>query len=433
MPDAPAAIAMLVSMADCVLYFPMIDPPENAWFSRVLLYWDKIGTIMSAKYSDDYAFLRPYTTALLREELLTVVPPDWTLLDSGATNFETAFLELVDSDPFGVLHAEAGTREWASLHVDKTDTVLASHLEPASARTPGSPRAAWRPCADGSAARRCPCRVPAARAVVQSGVQRQRPHRGRQAELGLDEQRERAHRRPVGASRTRRGLRGGVALGRGQQRRRNRPSPGHDQLARDRDEFGAEDVGRVGHRRRRWRPGGDGNGVRIAFAGHDPGGRTEPPRGIAVRREADSRDAFRPLTEIHRRRTSSGPPVPAERRAAASRWSPARRPCRAEGARCALRRAGQPAELPQFRRRAGVLMQDLGGGVGVLLAGAKATDGFGHVLNELAEPRLVVRQRPAPDRPGARASIPHCHRATPAWRRSRRRRCRHADRRLLRG
>ena len=41
-------------------------------------------------------------------------------------------------------------------------------------------------------------------------------------------------------------------------------------------------------------------------------------------------------------------------------------------------------------------MQDLVDGVGVMLAGAEAIDGFGDVLDELAEARLVVGsdQRP---------------------------------------
>jgi len=45
--------------ADSVLYFPMIRPPENEWFSRVLFYWDRIGTILPREYSADHDFLRP--------------------------------------------------------------------------------------------------------------------------------------------------------------------------------------------------------------------------------------------------------------------------------------------------------------------------------------------------------------------------------------
>lgn len=33
-------------MARKVLYFPYISVPESAWFTRVLLYWDEVGSIV---------------------------------------------------------------------------------------------------------------------------------------------------------------------------------------------------------------------------------------------------------------------------------------------------------------------------------------------------------------------------------------------------
>jgi hypothetical protein len=33
-------------MADSVLCFPSLRPPENEWFTRVLLYRDQVGTIL---------------------------------------------------------------------------------------------------------------------------------------------------------------------------------------------------------------------------------------------------------------------------------------------------------------------------------------------------------------------------------------------------
>ena len=132
-------------MADSVLYFPMIRPPESAWFARVLLYWDKVGTMMPAQYSEDHAFLQPYTSALVREGLLTVVPPDESVWRSGATNYFDAFLALVDSDPFGVRQEPANEREWASVHVDKTGLGLAMALEDRglAERYQGAEYAAW--------------------------------------------------------------------------------------------------------------------------------------------------------------------------------------------------------------------------------------------------------------------------------------------------
>jgi hypothetical protein len=116
-------------MSDSVLYFPMIRPPRNEWFSRVLLYWDRVGTILPKKYSQDHAFLRPYTSALLAAELLTPIAPDESVWQSGADNYRKAFLDLVDRDPFGIEQTQAGERKWTRVHLDKTGTGLALDLQ----------------------------------------------------------------------------------------------------------------------------------------------------------------------------------------------------------------------------------------------------------------------------------------------------------------
>ena len=38
---------------------PMIHPPENEWCSRVLPYWDTVGTMMPHRFEGGDAFLRP--------------------------------------------------------------------------------------------------------------------------------------------------------------------------------------------------------------------------------------------------------------------------------------------------------------------------------------------------------------------------------------
>jgi hypothetical protein len=115
-------------MADSVLYFPTIRPPENEWFSRVLLYWDRVGTILPEHYSGDNAFLGSYTTALLAEGLLTPIAPDQSVWQSGATKYHDAFLDLIDRDPLGVDRTPAVEREWTRVHLDKTGTGLAVAL-----------------------------------------------------------------------------------------------------------------------------------------------------------------------------------------------------------------------------------------------------------------------------------------------------------------
>jgi hypothetical protein len=115
-------------MADSVLYFPTIRPPENEWFSRVLLYWERVGTILPKHYAEDHAFLRPYTSALIEEALLTPIAPDDSVWKSGAVDYFTAFLDLVDGDPFGVEQTPADQRTWVRVHLDKTGTGLALAL-----------------------------------------------------------------------------------------------------------------------------------------------------------------------------------------------------------------------------------------------------------------------------------------------------------------
>ena len=135
----------VVAVADSVLYFPMIRPPENEWFSRVLLYWDRVGTILPLYYSEDHTFLRPYTSALLREQLLTPVAPDESVWQSGANNYFEAFVGLVDRDPFGVRQLPPAERQWTRLHLDKTGLGLAYALQDLGlAKEPDGPEyAAW--------------------------------------------------------------------------------------------------------------------------------------------------------------------------------------------------------------------------------------------------------------------------------------------------
>jgi hypothetical protein len=59
-----------------VLYFPYISVPDDAWFTRVLLYWDKVGSIVPAPYAEAPAALSAYMQDLLRAELVTPVAPE---------------------------------------------------------------------------------------------------------------------------------------------------------------------------------------------------------------------------------------------------------------------------------------------------------------------------------------------------------------------
>jgi hypothetical protein len=63
-------------MAHEVLYFPYISVPEDEWFTRVLLYWDKVGSIVPAPYALQPRRLSPYMQDLLAAELVMPVVPE---------------------------------------------------------------------------------------------------------------------------------------------------------------------------------------------------------------------------------------------------------------------------------------------------------------------------------------------------------------------
>jgi hypothetical protein len=62
-------------MTSRVLYFPLISVPENAWFTRVLLYWDGVGAIVPSEVTGRRQGLTRYMSSLVREELVSPIDP----------------------------------------------------------------------------------------------------------------------------------------------------------------------------------------------------------------------------------------------------------------------------------------------------------------------------------------------------------------------
>jgi hypothetical protein len=96
------------------LYFPYIRVPQTAWFTQVLLYWDRAATIVPASLWGDDDEIDPYMRDLREAGLLSLLRPDdwlYELDDYGA--FASGFLQLLDqsTEPmmpgkFVRLHAE---------------------------------------------------------------------------------------------------------------------------------------------------------------------------------------------------------------------------------------------------------------------------------------------------------------------------------------
>jgi hypothetical protein len=106
------------------LYFPHIAPPEDAWFTRVLLYWDEVGTIVPTSVHGDPRYVTPAMKALLDAKLLRSVPPDPTMpLDE----FARGFLALLERNPPARRPLTPATV--AHVHVEKLGEELVRRLQ----------------------------------------------------------------------------------------------------------------------------------------------------------------------------------------------------------------------------------------------------------------------------------------------------------------
>lgn len=99
-------------MSSNALYYPYIQVPESPWFTRVLLYWDRVGAIVPNDYIEDPDRLGSYMVSLVRENLVEQVIPGMHLWR--VSNFANAFLEYTDAKygSFG----EPYISDWAAVH-----------------------------------------------------------------------------------------------------------------------------------------------------------------------------------------------------------------------------------------------------------------------------------------------------------------------------
>jgi hypothetical protein len=99
------------------LYFPMIAVPESAWLTRVLLYWDVVGTIVPDQFIEDPEDLDPYTHSLVEQGLLLQVFPSWA-----EGHIIQQFVNYVRSLPEGALRLRQRSFERGNvtmIHSDK--------------------------------------------------------------------------------------------------------------------------------------------------------------------------------------------------------------------------------------------------------------------------------------------------------------------------
>jgi hypothetical protein len=112
---------------ETALYFPYMQVPESAWFTRILLYWDRAATIIPAAALEQQLTGDHYMNTLRREGLLSFVEPANTIwLDPDHHDaFRENFLKAVDTYSFAPVSSSRYTR----VHANKMVWSLFSELE----------------------------------------------------------------------------------------------------------------------------------------------------------------------------------------------------------------------------------------------------------------------------------------------------------------
>ncbi|GAH86528.1 unnamed protein product, partial [marine sediment metagenome] len=110
-------------MANKVIYFPYIRVPQNEWFTRVLLYWDKVGSIVPHDYIYNPDHLGKYMQELIKAELVKqIIPMNYI---HSIPRFKEAFIELIDRNQI-INHAHKITKESNEtflIHIEKLDNI----------------------------------------------------------------------------------------------------------------------------------------------------------------------------------------------------------------------------------------------------------------------------------------------------------------------
>jgi hypothetical protein len=117
-------------MTDKVLYFPYINVPNTDWFTRTLLYWDKVVSIVP---SDQLQQLRPHMMVLVNEKLVEPVNPSRYIhqipnfSESFLTYIRTRYSKRVKDSKSVVIHQEKinfSKSSFIKLHIEKSNEIV---------------------------------------------------------------------------------------------------------------------------------------------------------------------------------------------------------------------------------------------------------------------------------------------------------------------
>ena len=109
-------------MSNKVLYFPYINVPSSAWFTRMLLYWDNVATIVPTNYMYNPEKFDDYTRSLLKEKLLEhIFPAQYTF---GIPDFAGSFIEIIEpSDDLTRRQKLFKEGKTVKIHAEKLDKI----------------------------------------------------------------------------------------------------------------------------------------------------------------------------------------------------------------------------------------------------------------------------------------------------------------------
>jgi hypothetical protein len=126
-------------MSESVLYFPYIRVPESGWFTRVLLYWDEVGSIVPSEYVKNPMELGTYMAALIKErQVKPVTPGDYI---EQVPNFEVSFLEMLEKN-YNIQERRAialEKHETMLIHIEKFSSLVYSISDMGLARKADGP------------------------------------------------------------------------------------------------------------------------------------------------------------------------------------------------------------------------------------------------------------------------------------------------------
>jgi|SRR5208337_550572 len=102
-----------------VIYFPYIRVPDNEWFNRVLLYWDKIGSIVPEEFIHDPPQLGEYMDSLIKTKLVNPINPSKYIYR--IPKYTESFLSYVDNPNYPVIpdRNQRKTLPTTRIHISK--------------------------------------------------------------------------------------------------------------------------------------------------------------------------------------------------------------------------------------------------------------------------------------------------------------------------